>query len=289
VAPPRERKKTLSTLWLCGESERVPSPTATRPPAPARPRVIAHRGASGHAPENTLAAFLLAAEVGADGIELDVHLTADGEVVVMHNDTVDATTDGRGPIRAMTLHELKALDAGRWYDARYAGERVPTLAEVFQALGRRLLINVEIKAERGLTSPRKERGQLEAGVVRLIEDHAMAQQVLISSFSASTLRRVHRLKPSIPLGFLYAQLPRLSSRPLLRLIRAWVVPYHALHPALGWVDAGRATWARRMGLPLNVWTVNAADHMRRMRDLEVGGIITNYPDRLIQVLAEGPG
>lgn len=276
MAPPRER----------GTS---PSPTATRPPVPARPRVIAHRGASGHAPENTLAAFLLAAEMGADGIELDVHLTADGEVVVMHNDTVDATTDGRGPIRGMTLHELKALDAGRWYDARYAGERVPALAEVFQAIGRRLWINVEIKAERGLAFQDKQQGQLEAEVVRLIEDYEMSQQVLVSSFSASALRQVYRLCPDIPLGFLYSQLPRLSSRPLLRLIRAWVVPYNALHPAIGWVDARRVTWARQMGLPLNVWTVNAADDMRSMRDLGVNGIITNYPDRLIQVLAERPG
>ena len=289
MAPLRERERISSSMWLWGESEHTPSPIATRPPVPARPRVIAHRGASGHAPENTLAAFLLAAEMGADGIELDVHLTADGEVVVIHNDTVDATTDGRGPVRALTLHELQALDAGRWYDARYAGERVPTLAEVFQAIGHRLLINVEIKAERGLASTKRERGQLEAEVVRLVEDSAMSQHVLISSFSASTLRRVHRLNPSIALGFLYLQLPRLTSGPLLRLIRAWVVPYDALHPALGWVDAGHAAWARRMGLPVNVWTVNAADDMRRMRNLEVGGIITNYPDRLIRVLAERPG
>lgn len=287
--PPRhQRKKTSDSFPGKGMLDRSTSQSITFPPGPGRPQIIAHRGASGHAPENTLSAFLLAAEMGADGIELDVHLTVDGEVVVIHNDTVNATTDGRGRVSEMALHELKALDAGGWYDARYAGERIPTLVEVFKAIGRRLLINVEIKVERGLASQKGQQGQLEAKVVRLIEDHQMSQQVLVSSFSAGTLRRVHKLCPNIPLGFLYPQLPRLSSRLLLHLIRAWVVPYDALHPALGWVDAARVTWARRMGFPLNVWTVNAADDMRRMRDLDVQGIITNYPDRLSQVLAERP-
>ena len=287
--PPRhQRKKTSDSFPGKGMIDRTPSLGVTRPPGPRRPRIIAHRGASGHAPENTLSAFLLAAEMGADGIELDVHLTVDGEVVVLHNDTVDATTDGRGRVSEMTLHELKALDAGGWYDARYAGERIPTLAEVFGAIGRSLLINVEIKVERDLAPPKGKQGQLEAAVVRLIEDHQMSPQILVSSFSAGTLRRVHALCPNIPLGFLFPRLPRLSSRLLLRLIHTWAVPYHALHPALGWVDAARVTWARRMGFPLNVWTVNAADDMRRMRDLDVQGIITNYPDRLNQVLAEQP-
>jgi glycerophosphoryl diester phosphodiesterase len=114
----------------------------------------------------------------------------------------------------------------------------------------------------------------------------MTQRVLISSFSLGTLRRVHKLCPDLPLGFLYAQLPGPAPRLLLRLVRAWVVPYDALHPALGWVNAMRVTWARRLGLPLNVWTVNATDDMQRMRELLVGGIITNYPDRLIRVLGE---
>ena len=217
--PPRhQRKKTSDSFPGKGMLDRSTSQSITFPPGPGRPQIIAHRGASGHAPENTLSAFLLAAEMGADGIELDVHLTVDGEVVVIHNDTVDATTDGRGRVSEMALHELKALDAGGWYDARYAGERIPTLVEVFKAIGRRLLINVEIKVERGLASQKGQQGQLEAKVVRLIEDHQMSQQVLVSSFSAGTLRRVHKLCPNIPLGFLYPQLPRLSSRLLLRCL-----------------------------------------------------------------------
>jgi glycerophosphoryl diester phosphodiesterase len=263
--------------------------------------VIAHRGASGHAPENTLSAFLLAIQMGADGVELDVHLTADGEVVVLHNDTVEATTDGHGHVGHMSLRELQALDAGSWYDsshndshdgahdARYTGERIPTLAQVFEALGHRALINVEIKAQRGRAAQERPRGQLEAAVVRLIEDHHMSQQVLVSSFSPGSLRRVHQLCPDLPLGFLFAPMPGRPSRLLLRLIRAWVAPYDALHPTWAWVDAARAAWARRLDLPLNVWTVNHRDDMRPMRDLGVAGIITNYPDRLIDILQEQPG
>src|SRR5512143_199880 len=106
-----------------------------------RPLILAHRGASRRAPENTMAAFRLAAELGADGVELDVQLSKDGEVVVMHDSRVDRTTDGHGRIRDLPLAELRALDAGGWYAPEFAGERIPTLAEVLHELGPRLVLN----------------------------------------------------------------------------------------------------------------------------------------------------
>lgn len=239
---------------------------------------LAHRGASGHAPQNTMAAFLQAAEMGADGIELDVHLSADGQAVVIHNDTVDETTDGSGPVRQMTAAQLQSLDAGRWFDPRFTGERIPTLEEVFAELGQRLFINVEIKAETGYHPSEQE-----AEAVRLIEDYHMVERVIVSSFSPSSLRRVHRLNPRIPLGFLYE-----SAQPgwLPLLIHRFYAPLTAWHPDLKRVDAGYVSLARRRQQRVNVWTVNAADDMRRMRDLGVDGIITNYPDVLRDVLAE---
>jgi glycerophosphoryl diester phosphodiesterase len=283
---PLQRQRRKPSDWLNGTGTLSAAPLQTT----ARPRVIAHRGASGHAPENTLSAFLLAAEMGAEAIELDVHLAADGEVVVIHNDTVDATTDGHGRVSQMTLDELKALDAGGWYDVRYAGERIPTLAEVFEAVGHRLLINVEIKIERGLGATRAIRsGQLEAEVIRLIEDYQMTRRVILSSFSPGSLRRAYRLHPNIPLGYLYARSPRRPPFLIPRIVHALVVPYDALHPALSLVDAAYVAGARQWGPPVNVWTVNASDDMRRMSGLGVAGIITNYPDRLNQVLAERPG
>ena len=237
---------------------------------------FAHRGASGHAPENTVAAFLLAAEMGAHGIELDVHLSADGEAVVIHNDTVDATTDGTGRVSQLTLSELKSLDAGSWFAPEFAGERIPTLQEVFDAVGRRLLINIEIKVELGY-HPREQ----EAEAVRLIEDSQMVDRVIISSFTPSSLRRVRKMNPSIPLGLLYS---KQETTWFPRVMRWLAVPFDALHPGFRMVDARYMRRARQRGRQVNVWTVNEADDMRRMRDLSVDGIITNYPDVLSAVL-----
>jgi glycerophosphoryl diester phosphodiesterase len=237
----------------------------------------AHRGASGHAPQNTLAAFRLAAEMGADGIELDVHLCADDHVVVIHNGTVDATTDGQGRVRDLTLDALQSLDAGSWHSPRFAGQRIPTLEQVFADVGQRLLINVEIKGELG----RRTSGQLEAAVVQLIEAHALVDRVIVSSFFPGSLRWVRKLNPDIPLGFLYSG--RVHKRLPLWFYRL-LVPYDALHPAYDLVDAAYVARAGSKN-PLNVWTVNDEADLRRMCELGVTGIITNYPDRLARILA----
>jgi glycerophosphoryl diester phosphodiesterase len=242
-----------------------------------KPLNFAHRGASGHAPANTMAAFLLAAEMGADGIELDVHLSADVELVVIHDHAVDSTTDGQGPVSALSLAELQQLDAGSWFAPRFAGERIPTLRQVLEAVGQRLLINVEIKVAPGHHPP-----TLEREVVRLIEEGRMVDRVLISSFSPRSLRRVRRLNRRIPLGLLYSRPAPAVLPALLRWLR---LSYDALHPHYGLVDARAIARARERGQRVNVWTVNDAREMRRMCDLGVDGIITNYPDVLNHVLA----
>ena len=238
---------------------------------------IAHRGASGHAPQNTMAAFVLAAEMGADGIELDVHLSADGELVVIHDHTVDATTDGHGAVSALSLAQLQQLDAGGRFDPRYAGERIPTLRQVFAGVGQRLLINVEIKV-----APGHHPERLEPEVVRLIEESGMIDRVLISSFSTRSLRRVRGLNRRIPLALLYSR-PAPAALPYLG--RWSRIAYDALHPRYDLVGAPLLARARTRGQRVNVWTVNEAAEMRRMRDLGVDGIITNYPDVLRDVLA----
>ena len=240
---------------------------------------LAHRGASAQAPANTLSAFRLAAELGADGVELDAQLSRGGEVVVIHDFTVDATTDGSGPVVEKTLAELQALDAGSWFDAAFAGEHIPTLQEVMDAVGHRLLLNIEIKLPFTLANT-----GLEGEMVRLIEDNDLVDRVLVSSFHPLVLRRVKSLNPRIPTGLLYAHdLP-------IYLRRAWLaplIPHEARHPDFSMVTPAYVQAMKARGYRVNVWTVDDPDEMRRLLGLGVDAIITNRPDVLRQVLVAG--
>jgi glycerophosphoryl diester phosphodiesterase len=236
---------------------------------------IAHRGASAVAPANTLAAFEKAVELGADGIELDVHLSADGVPVVIHDFAVGATTDGTGRVAEMDLAQLKQLDAGSRFDPAFAGERIPTLEEVLQAFGDRLLLNVELKS----TSPRDN--GLEQAVLALVEQYGLGSRVLLSSFNPFSLRRAKKIAPHVRAGLLYA--PDLP----LFLSHAWLAPlfpHEARHPEHTMVDARYMAWAHRRGYRVNVWTVDDPEEMRRLIGLGVSAIITNVPDVLREVL-----
>jgi glycerophosphoryl diester phosphodiesterase len=237
---------------------------------------IAHRGASAAAPANTLAAFQKAIELGADGVEFDVHLSADGVPVIIHDFTVDATTDGSGRVIDLTLAQLKQLDAGSTFDPSFAGERIPTLEEVLEALGSRLLLNIELKT----TSPHDN--GLEQAVIAQVERHSLSDDVLLSSFNPFSLRRAKQIAPHIPVGLLYG--PELPL-PLRRAWLAFLVPHEARHPKHTMVDASYMAWARRRGYRVNTWTVDDPDEMRRLINLGVDGIVTNVPDVLRSVLA----
>ncbi len=250
-----------------------------------RPLNLAHRGAQEEAPQNTLAAFLLAAELGADGVELDVQLSADGQAVVIHDLTVEATTDGRGPVRQKTLAELKELDAGSWFAPEFAGERIPTLDEVFAHVGGPALrFNVELKADR----PSDE--ALAAEVVRLIEIHGLLRRSVVSSFEARLLREVQRCNRQVSTALLFGpeQLfaPRRGALGLPRT-PAWPEErVEAMHPHFTVANRQYLEWARPRGYRVNVWTVDDPGDMWRMIRLGVDGIITNRPLLLRQVLAE---
>lgn len=241
-----------------------------------RPLVIAHRGASAIAPPNTLAAFAKALELGADGVELDVHLSADGVPIVIHDFTVDATTDGHGRVADLTLAQLKQLDVGSRFGAAFAGERIPTLEEALDILAGRLLVNIELKS-----ISLRDNG-LERAVVALIERLGASDAILLSSFNPFALRRVKKLAPHIPTGLLYT-----PSMPLRRGWPAWVAPLEALHPEHTIVNMRTIAWAHRRGYRVYTWTVDDRAEMQRLIALGVDGIITNVPDVLRQTLA-GP-
>lgn len=237
-----------------------------------RPLILAHRGASRAAPENTLAAFRDAARMGADGIELDVHLSADGVPVVLHNARVDATTDGAGAIHTMPLAQIKELDAGKHFDMRFAGERIPTLEEVLAEVGQQLLINVELKSQ-----PPQVRG-LEQAVVALINRMGLAARVWFSSFKPYMLSEARRLAPHIPCGLLY------DPASVGVFLLAPLTPYEAVHPHYALATSGWARRARRRGLRVMTWTVDDVAVAQRLADNGVDGLITNVPDRLLAAM-----
>lgn len=244
---------------------------------------IAHRGAREVAPENTLPAFLRAAELGADGVELDVQLTADGVPVVFHDSDLARITRTSGRLADHNLAQLRDLDAGRAFAAEWAGTRIPTLAEVFDALDPRMRVNVELKAD--LSAPAAGTGPLADAVISAVRDAGAERRVIISSFNPLALRAIRRRAPDLLLGYLYA--PDLP----LPLAKGWLArpiigPHDARHPHYSMVDSAYMRWARRRGYRVNVWTVNELDDMRRMRDLGVDAIISDRPD-LVQDVLQG--
>lgn len=225
------------------------------------PLICAHRGASGHAPENTLAAVALAADQGAVMTEIDVQLTADGQVVLIHDETLERTAGGHGLVADHTLAELQALDAGSWFGEKWKGETIPTLAEVITAVGGRLKLNIELK---GAAGP-----ELENAVVRVVKEHGFADRCLLTSFDHA---RIDRLDVGWRRGYIIGDED--WRRELL------TAPVHVLSLAQSLVDADLVLAAHRAGKEVHVWTVNEPEEMERMIGLSVDAIITNYPDRL---------
>lgn len=245
-----------------------------------RPLVLGHRGASAHAPENTVAAFRAADAAkptgfpnpagfaGADGVELDVHLTADGVPVVIHNGSVDATTDGHGLVRDMTLHEIQQLDAGSHFDAAFGGERIPTLAEALAAMGDRMRVNIELKPQA------KGTGELERAVAKVVYEMQMGRRVWFSSFKPYSLYQIRQFAADIPCALLVSPLT-LSS-----LLLAPVTPMEAIHVHYSLCSKWLVDTAHGLGLRVGVWTVDDAAVAAQLWSYGVDAIITNDPAKL---------
>jgi glycerophosphoryl diester phosphodiesterase len=229
---------------------------------------IAHRGASKAFPENTLSAFRAAAAAGAEMCELDVHLTRDGAVAVIHDDVVDRTTDGRGYVAEMTLAELKRLDAGACFKGPpIKGERIPTLDEVFDAVGARCGLNIELKSE-----------GLERKVIGIIRAHGAIATAMASSFEWEWLRTVKTLDADIRLGLLA------EANPADLVTSAAAMRAYAINPRSDMVNAALCEAAHGRGLKVLTWTVDDEAAMRALIKMGVDGIMTNRPERLAAVL-----
>ncbi len=237
-----------------------------------KPLIFGHRGASHAAPQNTLPAFRKAAEMGADGVELDVQLSADGVPIVIHNVTVDATTNGSGRVREMTLHQLKELDARAGFGEEYAGTRIPTLEEVFAELGDRLLFNIELKY------PITPGLDLETAVMEVVRRMGMSRRVWFSSFKPYALYHMREIAPDIPCGLLY------DFETLGNQLLSFFTPHEAIHPYVKFITRRMVRHVHRHGQRLVAWTEDNLPHARKLAQWGVDVLISNEPDILVTLL-----
>jgi glycerophosphoryl diester phosphodiesterase len=258
-----------------------------------RPLAIAHRGGAGLWPENTLYAFERAAASGVDVIETDVRATADGELVIFHDDALGRTTEGTGPVGSLTLAQVKGLDAayrfttdgGRSFPLRGAGVRVPTLREVFEALPR-MRFNIE---------PKHAAPSLAAPLCRLIREHGMTDKVLVASFSGSVLAEFRRECPEVATSAATGEVAHFLALEGAGLAASYSPPMQALQVpehagGLRLLTRAFVEAAHGRNLRVHAWTVNDEAGMRRLLDIGVDGIMTDYPDRLLKVLGRpAPG
>jgi glycerophosphoryl diester phosphodiesterase len=242
------------------------------------PWVIGHRGASGHAPENTMAAFRRAVEQGARFIETDLQATRDGRLVALHDATLERTTNGSGFVAERTLDEILRLDAGAWYGAEYAGERVPTLEQMLHfAREQDIGFFLEIKQEAAWG--------IEHGLVSAIRNSGEAHRIVVLSFSPGILRNFHRLDRTLVTGLLSDD-PRLSPAALVE--QAAEIGARQVAPRGDLLSRDLLERARRNDLQVVTWTVNDPEQMRALQAVGVDGIMTDYPDRLVRVLSASP-
>lgn len=238
------------------------------------PLVCAHRGRSGVFPENTMAAYEAAVEVGADFMELDVRRTADGEIVCIHDPTVDRTTDGSGEVAEMTLAEVQALDAGSWIGDEFTGERVPLLRQVLEQIAPRLVVDIEIKQR-----------EIADQVARMVQETGSVRRVTVVSFDLDDLRTAKATEPALACGLITSGPEDDVPLPERSLIEA------ALECGANFISCSHRsvtpTLVREchlMGLALMAWTMDEPEDLQRMIDLQIDGLVSNFPERALEML-----
>lgn len=240
---------------------------------------IAHRGASGLAPEHTMVSFDLAKKMDADYIELDLQTSKEGMLIVMHDPTVERTTDGTGAVNDLTLKQIKELDAGSWFNEEYPehardeyiGAKVPTLEEVFQRFGKNINYCIEIK------EPELNQG-IEKKLLDLIRTYGLEEQTIVQSFSEESLKKFHQMEAEVPLIQLISR-PNLGrkAKKQLEAVQTYAI---GVGVNMNRINEDYVKQVNKRGLRIHPYTINSKEDMSRMMDWGVTGIITNFPDRL---------
>jgi glycerophosphoryl diester phosphodiesterase len=232
--------------------------------------IIAHRGASSYAPENTMAAFDLALQMGASHLELDVHLTHDDHLVVIHDDTVDRTTNGTGAVASQTLAALQTLDAGAWFGEAFAGARIPTLADVLTCYQGRAHLHIELK---GHTVHLPQR------TVDLVRAHGMAQHVTFTSFQHTHLQTMRAYAPELPTGWLVGAISDAV------IAQAHALGCTQLCPRAPLVTPEIVQRLHAEGFRVRAWGVTHEALMRQVVETGANGMTVNFPDKLLAYMA----
>lgn len=240
-----------------------------------KPIIIAHRGAAKKAPENTMSSFKMALDMGAGGIELDVHLSSDDHLVVIHDEIVDRTSNGTGWVKDKTLQELRSLDFGSWFSPEFGGEQIPLLEEVLELIhGWDGLLNIELKSG-PVFYP-----DIEKKVINLLNKFNMTDSTIISSFNHYSLAEIKKFFPSIRTGVLYGE----------GIYRPWdyakTVGAEAIHPHRYNIVPEIVNGCKKSGIAVNPYTVDDPEEIARIAHLGVDGIITNVPDIALNILNE---
>lgn len=235
------------------------------------PLTIAHRGASGYAPENTMPAFDKAVDMKSDLFEIDVQLSEDGEVVVIHDTTVDRTTDGSGKVKDHTLEELRSLDAGSWFGEEFAGEPIPTLDEVLDEFRGKSGILIEIKSpslypgiEQKVADALKERNM----------DKPNNNKIIVQSFNHESVQTFHDILPSVPVGVLIYQQENLTDEKL----KEFSSYAEYVNPGKHLVNADLVDRIHDLEMEIHPWTARDRESVKMLKEAGVDGIITDYPD-----------
>lgn len=237
--------------------------------------VMAHRGASGYAPENTMESFQKALDMNSHGIELDVHICKSGELVVIHDEQVDRTTNGTGFVKDLTLTELRSLDAGSHFSNEFSNAKIPTLEEVLNLIkDKETFLNIELK-NAPILYP-----QLEERVIKMLNEYNMTNRSIISSFNHYSLSKCKSIDSNIQTGILYCA----------GLYQPWnychSVNADAIHPLFHGILPEIIAGCKENGIKINAWTVNDEEYMLKLAAAQIDGIITNFPDKAISAISK---
>lgn len=230
-------------------------------------KIIAHRGASGYAPENTRASILEGLKRGCDGFEVDVQLTKDNKVVVFHDWSLERTSNGNGFLKEKTLGQLKTLDIGNWFSKEFKGEKVLTLEELLGIIPEEKLLNIEIKVRHG------EINQIEEKVLEILERHArINSNIIISSFDHRIIKKIKETKPEIQVGLLI-------TAGLLNM-KNYISNFdlYSVHCGGEFISKINVEELKNNNIKIYAWTVNTVEEAKTLDSFGVDGIITNYPD-----------